>query len=513
MVSSVRAQDREEFILQVKSEHSIEQWFQAMEIQGGECVLKDITSERMGIYLISCALDVHSAEDWLEALEDQALTSLVQFNHHNLELRETEPNDGNYTAQWHLPQISAPLAWDFHTGDGMDPEGEEFVIAVIDEGFDLSHSDLNFFKNSKDTLGNGIDDDGNGYVDDYHGWNAYDDNGNITARDHGTGVSGIIGALGNNSLGVAGLNWNQKVLPIMGLSSDENTVVKAYAYLYEQRYLWNTTSGDTGIYIVATNSSFGVDRKKPSEFPIWCQMYDSLGSVGILNVAATANSSDDIDFWGDIPTTCPSDFLIAVTSTNRDDALSTSPSAARGVVNVDLGAPGEDIFTTRNGGIFGFKSGTSFATPVVTGALGLMYSSMCDSLFSTWKTQPDSLALMLRDYLLSDGIDKMDTLDNKVASGGRLNVHKAVAAVSECRLLSTDEWVEEEFAFHPNPSKGNLVVQLVDATDLRLLDLLGKELRIEHLSAGKHELHWEQLRPGLYLLNIGQNTYKWLVQE
>ncbi len=503
-----------DFLLQLKPEHNIEQWFISGDYRAGNIEVVELISEEMGIYL----LETHYVKDrdaLLEEFKANPLSSLVQFNHHNLELRGTTPNDGNLPAQWYLDKMDATLAWDITQG-GSDPDGEEYVIAVVDEGFDLSHNDLLFYKNFLDTLGDTIDNDGNGYLNDYNGWNAYDNNGTITGRDHGTAVSGIIGARTNNGLGIAGINWSHKVLPIMGLSSNEATVVKAYTYIYNQRKLWNETGGDTGAYIIAVNSSFGVDRQKPADYPIWCSMYDSLGSVGILSIAATANSNDDIDFWGDIPTTCPSEFLVAVTSTNRDDALSVSPSAARGLENVDIGAPGFEIYTTRNGGFYGSKSGTSYAAPMVTGTLGLMYSAMCDSLFSEMKDQPDSLALVIRDYLLNDGVDLLDTLSDKVASGGRLNLFSAVQAVNRCFVLSDSETLEEEVRIFPNPSNGALSLNLDREMEVSLLDIRGAEHWFELLPAGEVTLDFSYLPNAMYFINFRNKeevqTYKWVIK-
>ncbi len=505
-----------DFLLQIKPEHNIKQWFEAGEYKSGNLELLEEISSDMGIYLIE-AHYVVNREELLHKFKQNPLTSIVQFNHHSLELRGITPDDGNFVAQWHLNQMEAPKAWDVTPG-GSDPEGRDFVIAVVDEGFDLGHNDLTFYKNLADTLGDTIDNDGNGYLNDYHGWNAYNNNGVISGRDHGTAISGIIGARTNNQLGVAGINWNHKILPIMGLSINEATVVKAYTYIYEQRKLWNETGGDTGAYIIAVNSSFGVDRAKPDDYPLWCNMYDSLGSLGILSVAATANSNDDIDFWGDIPTTCPSEYLIAVTSTNRNDVLSTNPSAARGIENVDIGAPGFEIYTTRNGGFYGSKSGTSYAAPMVTGALGLMYSALCDSVFSELKDQPDSLALVIRNYLLSDGVDRLDTLSDKVASGGRLNLNSAVQAVQNCFVLGDDRALpEESFRVFPNPSSGLLKIESSVEAQISLFDIRGGLVLEENIPPGQSVRNLSLLSEGLYLISLRNNdevhTFKWLLKH
>ena len=132
-------------------------------------------------------------------------------------------------------------------------------MAIVDGGADLNHVDIDFFKNIHEIPNNGQDDDGNGYIDDYDGWNAYSNNGNIPSSSHGTHVAGISAAIGNNGTGIAGVNWGVKVMPIAGSSSNESVVVNAYGYVLEMRSTYNETDGAFGAFVVATNSSFGVD--------------------------------------------------------------------------------------------------------------------------------------------------------------------------------------------------------------------------------------------------------------
>src|SRR5690606_7841154 len=140
--------------------------------------------------------------------------------------------------------IDATLAWDITTA-GVTALGDTIVIAVIDEGFQLNHPDLiqNFFRNNSEIPNNGIDDDQNGYIDDVGGWNAFNNTGIIPQNSHGTHVSGIVSARGNNGAGVTGVNWVAKILPIAGSSGDESTVIAAYAYAAEMRILYDQTHG------------------------------------------------------------------------------------------------------------------------------------------------------------------------------------------------------------------------------------------------------------------------------
>ena len=163
----------------------------------------------------------------MDRLALNADVRVIQNNHTNIKLREAVPDDPYYYQQWAPAIMSLPQAWEAFTTGGVTATGDTIVVAVIDGGAYLAHEDLNFWKNYHEIPNNGIDDDGNGYMDDYHGWNAYNHNGNISSDDHGTHVAGIIGAVGNNGRGVCGVNWNVRVMPVGGSSGNESIVVEA----------------------------------------------------------------------------------------------------------------------------------------------------------------------------------------------------------------------------------------------------------------------------------------------
>lgn len=360
---------------------------------------------------------------------------LGQFNHY-ITRRATLPDDPGFNNQWGLhnlgqtggvvdADIDAPEAWDLTTS-GSTAEGDQIVVAIVDGGCDLGHSDIDFFKNTHEIPGNGVDDDGNGYIDDYDGWDAYSSDGTIPGDDHGTHVAGIAAAIGNNSNGVAGVNWNVKVMPIAGSTTQEAVAVEAYGYALEMRALYNETDGALGAFVVSTNSSFGVDYGNPANFPIWCAMYDSLGVAGILSAAATANIGMDIDQNGDVPTACPSDYLISVTNTTSSDVKNSG--AAWGATTIDLGAPGTSVYSTLQGGGYGYKTGTSMATPHVAGAVGFLYSAALPGVINLARLRPDSVALLFKQAIL-DGTDINSSLDGITVSGGRLNLFTAAQLV------------------------------------------------------------------------------------
>lgn len=405
---------------------------------------KQRLAQSMNLWLLSFDPEYLNTNDALLYAERHESVTIAQLNHANLSYRST-PNDSLFEEQWSLyndgsnggsgtADISAREAWDITTG-GLTQLGEEIVVAVVDGGFDIDHEDLvdNIFTNEDEIPGNGVDDDNNGYIDDVHGWNAYSNTHLHPEDSHGTHVSGTIGAKGNNTTGVTGVNWDVKLLPVSGSSTIESTVVAAYGYVLDMRRLYNQTGGAFGAYIVASNSSFGKDNAQPEDFPLWCAMYDSLGYEGVLSVAATINSSVNVDEVGDVPTACSSDYLIAVTNTTSSDFIHVN--AGYGPEHIDIAAPGTAIHSTINNNYYGDNWGTSMATPHVAGAVALMYSAICGKRLEAYQYQPADLALQVRQDLLVRGVDKLESLEGLIASEGRLNLYKAVSRVADTCLI------------------------------------------------------------------------------
>jgi serine protease len=451
---------------------------------------------------------------------------LAQFNHY-VANRVTVPNDSQFGTMWDMDNtgqsggtpdadIDAPEAWDITTG-GLTAMGDTIVVAVIDAGFDLNHQDLVYWKNYAEIPSNGIDDDGNGYVDDFNGWNAYNSNGNISSDAHGTHITGTIGARGNNSMGVTGINWGLKVMPVMGSTGTESIAVEAYGYVFDARRLYNQTNGAQGAFVVSTNSSFGVDQGQPSAFPIWCAMYDSLGAEGILSAAATANQNWDIDATGDIPTACTSDFMVAVTNMTRNDLRNSG--AAFGAITIDIGAPGTSITSTYPSNQYGQMTGTSMATPHIAGAIALMYSAACTKLIMDYKANPDSIAIVVRNYLYGS-VDLIPSLSGMCTSGGRLNLNDALLAIQtyNCTPTSVPEMNETITGIFPNPA--NETVQVTFNTNAAspatvvISDMTGRQVMSEQRSAvagvNQHSIDVSGLAAGVYLVRVdcGENGGK-----
>ncbi len=381
---------------------------------------------------------VHEAHFLQEIIHTPGVIN-AQFNH-LIQARSTIPNDPLLSLQWHYindgssgglvdADIDAELAWDVTTG-GLTADGDTIVVAVLDDGYDFTHQDFgdNLWINYGEIPGNGIDDDNNGYLDDYLGWNIASNSDQINGGSHGVPVSGIIGAKGDNSLGVTGVNWNVKLMMIKNASLDLNeaNVISAYSYALNMRQMYNNSNGAEGAFVVATNASWGVNFGDPDQSPLWCNFYDVMGDAGILSCGATINSNVNVDEDGDLPTGCTSDYLIAVTNVDKQDTKVTN--AGYGATSIDLAAPGDQTYTTMSGNVYGSLSGTSFSTPHVTGAIALLYSVPCPELIELAKSDPPGAALAIKSYIL-DGVDPISSLENITVTEGRLNVNNSIQLV------------------------------------------------------------------------------------
>jgi subtilisin family serine protease len=256
------------------------------------------------------------------------------------------PNDTDFGDLWGLHNtgqeggtadidIDAPEAWDFTTGS------DTVVIGVIDSGIDYNHPDLqaNIWANPGETPDNGIDDDGNGYVDDIHGINAITGTGDpVDTNEHGTHVAGIIGAAGNNAQGVTGVNWTVKMIAGKFLNADgsgwDSDALECINYFIDLK-------NNHGVNIVALNASYGGAGYSDT-------MRDAInaaGTAGILFCAAAGNDGDDTDSSPHYPASYDCSNIISVTGVDRDGALLYNYGAA----TVDLGAPGTAVLSTVKG--------------------------------------------------------------------------------------------------------------------------------------------------------------------
>ena len=417
----------------------------------------------------------------------------------------TVPDDPEYFRQQNMVRAGFEAAWDVTTG-GRAADGHAIVVAILDDGFDATHPDLidNLWHNTAEIPADGRDNDGNGYVDDLQGWNFVDDQPVHPTATHGTSVAGLIGASGNNGIGVAGTNWNLQMMPFtINTVAD---IIAAYQYVIDQRTLYNTTGGQRGAFVVATNASFGVEGATCADFPAWGAMYDRLGTAGVLTAASVVNLGRDVDSEGDMPVTCPSEAIIGVTNLGQDDLR--FPSAGYGRVHVDLAAPGEESFTTRPNGRYGSFGSTSAAAPYVTGAIALLYASPdCPTLARAARQDPAATAARIRRALLSS-VRSIASLANTTATGGTLDV-----AGAQQSLLSTCADPEAPFtlnALWPVPAAGSLTVAtggqpLGETVTAQVTDALGRlyaPLPVTLLSDDQLRIGLTALPAGFYYLRV-----------
>ncbi|MGH7794637.1 MAG: S8 family peptidase, partial [Candidatus Binatia bacterium] len=287
------------------------------------------------------------------------------------------PNDPRYATgeMWGLnnfgqsggtpdADIDAPEAWNKATGDS------NVIVAIIDSGIDYNHPDLaaNMFRNEADCNTNGIDDDGNGYINDCYGIDTHNNDSNpMDDNNHGTHVAGTIGAKGNNGVGVVGINWNIKMMACKFVNASGSGTTESAIDCLE----YVKTMKDRGFNIIATSNSWGGGDFSQA-------LYDAIDvqrQRGILFITAAGNgdffgfpiNNDQTPFY---PCTYYLPNIVCVAATTRTDARSSFSNFGRRTVHI--GAPGSDILSTTRNGNYGFSSGTSMATPHVTGVAALL---------------------------------------------------------------------------------------------------------------------------------------------
>lgn len=310
------------------------------------------------------------------------------------------PNDPSFPVQYGMTKIVAPQAWDLQTGTNV-------VVAVIDTGVDYNHPDLaaNIWTNTREIAGNGVDDDGNGYIDDVRGWDfVQNDNTPMDLNDHGTHVAGVIAGIGNNAAGISGVNWKAKIIPLrfMDATGQGSTINAIRALNYAVA---------NGARI--SNSSWGGPAFSQALF----DAIQAAGGKGHVFVAAAGNSTANNDTTPEYPSSYKLANIVSVAATDRNDALATFSNF--GLASVDVAAPGVGIYSTVRNGAYKNLSGTSMAAPFVTGLGTLLFAQKANL----------TVAEVVRAMTATGNVDAVAGLSGRVISGGRINAFKAVSSV------------------------------------------------------------------------------------
>jgi subtilisin family serine protease len=342
---------------------------------------------------------------------------------------DATPNDPDLPSLWGMTQIRTPGAWDLSTGSS------SVVLASIDTGVDYTHPDLaaNMWHNPGEVAGNGLDDDGNGYVDDVYGMasasDAVDPSDPMDVQGHGTHTAGTMAGVGDNGTGVAGVAWHTSVMALrffnakgLGATSDAIACIE-YVIAMKER----------GVNVVAINASWGSSEN--SAFLRWA--IEAAGDAGIIVVAAAGNGgADKVGDDNEVEPYYPASYdcanIVSVGASDATDALTGFSNY--GAASVDLVAPGIDIWSTVPTAMvpagYGFKKGTSMAAPHVTGTIAL-----CAALY------PGETAAERTGRVLGSA-DPVASLAGKCVTGGRLDVLGALdtAAPVTTTVGADDAW-------------------------------------------------------------------------
>ena len=464
--------------------------------------------EQNGLKVISLDTNKTDAKVYLEAILNNSTVKYVQVNE-PLQRRQT-PNGPLFFYQTYLRKAELNSFWTKYTG-GLTRNKDTIIVAIIDDGIDTTHSDLinNIHINHKEIKWNGIDDDGNGYIDDYYGWNGADSNGKVTSyykSEHGTPIAGIIGAQGNNGIGITGINWNVKLLNLVSYNinsptGDDITIANCFEYILSNKRLYKYSQGQNGINTAILSLSVGKEYAFAKDNPMWCSYLDSFAQYGIIVTAAAPNNTYNVDQFGDMPSNCPSRNLIVATS--ADNGIN---KGASGPINIDLAANGQQAYSTSSAGNsqYSYFNGTSFAGPQVAGVAALLLQSACENYLQLLQVSTAQAIELMRNWILHT--DTFVSLSKAVATSGELNGRRVLQAMDQWCMnndvtYNTKRIKSLRLQAFPNPIKSGetLFFNLPSGPkSIEIISLSGQQL---HQTTGwENQIKLPNLVPGVYMV-------------